>query len=361
MGIPQFSERLTGSRRSVNWACARPCPIDSAALAPAAVECPRGASGAVRGRAAIREPLRIGARGSRLSRAQAESVAAELRAAHSSLAIELVWLTTTGDRDTQTALSAMGAQGVFAKEIEAALLEGRIDVAVHSLKDLPTAATPGLAVVAVPKRADPRDALVTRDGSVLRALPPFARVGTGSTRRAAQLRHLRPDVEVVPIRGNVDTRLGKLEAHGLNAVLLAMAGLERTGLRDGRVSPLEAEWFPHAPGQGALGLQCREDDSVTQSLLEPIDDPVSRRTAEAERAALAYLGGGCQAPFGVCSRCGAGTIDLLGCVTSSEGRLQVRRWAGGHMDDPDGLGRELAEALLAAGAGELLSRERSTG
>jgi hydroxymethylbilane synthase len=304
--------------------------------------------------------VRLGTRGSKLALWQAEWVRAAL-ARHGASA-ELVIIATQGDAEVDRPLHELEGKGFFTTEIDAALVEGRIDAAVHSLKDLPTRLVDGLALAAVPRRADPTEALVTRGSGVssLAGLAAGARIGTSSLRRVAQIRHLRPDLEVVPLRGNVPTRVQKVKdgRDGLAAALLAGAGLERLELADriaARLDPLEV--MP-APGQGALGLEVRADDARTRAALAPLEDAASARAVAAERALLAALGGGCQAP--VAAYCWSGERGvgntLFGRVTALDGSVQLTASAGMDERDPAASGAAVAHLLEAQGASRLLGR-----
>src|SRR5579871_6613504 len=242
-------------------------------------------------------PLRIGTRGSPLALWQANHVADLLRPVAGPRPVELVLIQTEGDRDATTSLAHIGGQGVFTKEIQLALLDGRVDVAVHSLKDLPTFPVQGLALGAVPVRGPTGDVLVSLGGRRFDDLPPGAKVATGSLRRRAQVKHRRPDIELVDIRGNVETRLKKLREFGYDGLILAQAGLERLGL-DVAWELLDPAWMLPAVGQGALGLECRAADTPTLALLAPLNDPATHHAVTAERALLYWLGGGCQVPIG---------------------------------------------------------------
>src|SRR5262245_36844463 len=259
--------------------------------------------------------MKIGTRGSQLARWQAEWLRARL--AERGVTTELVVIKTRGDAEVDRPLHELEGKGFFTKEIEEALLDGRIDVAVHSLKDLPTRLPTGLALAAIPVRHDPREALVS--GASLQALPAGTRIGTSSLRRVSQVRFLRPDLDVVPLRGNVPTRVHKVETHdGLDAALLALAGLERLGLGGKGVIVEPLDVMP-APGQGALGIEVRESDAATRAALQPLHDAPSGTAVTAERALLAALGGGCQAPV-------AAWVDgtrLYGRVTERDGAVQL--------------------------------------
>ncbi len=309
-------------------------------------------------------PLRLGTRGSKLALWQAEWVKAAL-ATHGTAA-ELVIIKTRGDADVDRPLHQLEGKGFFTKEIEEALLDGRIDVAVHSLKDLPTKLPSGLGLGAVPSRADPAEVLVTRAAGVasIAALPADARIGTSSLRRVAQIRHLRPDLEIVPLRGNVPTRVQKVKEgrDGLAAALLAGAGIERLALARqiaARLDPLEV--MP-APGQGALGLEVRADDRRARAALAPLEDAASARHVAAERSLLAALEGGCQAP--VAAYCGSGGQGggagggsrLFGRVTAQDGTVQITASAGIDEGDPAATGAQVADLLRAQGASKLLGR-----
>jgi len=298
--------------------------------------------------------VKIGTRGSQLARWQAEWVRGRL--AERGVKAELVVIKTRGDADVDRPLHEMEGKGFFTKEIEDALLDGRIDVAVHSLKDLPTGLPPGLGLGAIPPRHDPREALV--NGTSLQALPKGTRVGTSSLRRVAQVRFLRPDLEVVPLRGNVPTRVRKVEGHeGLDAALLAIAGLERLGLgaKGALVDPLD---IMPAPGQGALGIEIREDDKATRKALEPLHDAESAAAVIAERALLAALGGGCQAPVAayVGSREPGAGNRLYGRVTAHDGSVQLTASAEVDPKRPEAAGEAVARLLEGAGAASLLAR-----
>jgi hydroxymethylbilane synthase len=292
--------------------------------------------------------MKLGTRGSQLAQWQAEWVRARLAAL--GVKAEIVIIKTRGDAEVDRPLHELEGKGFFTKEIEDALLAGEIDVAVHSLKDLPTELPKGLALAAVPVRHDPRDALV--GGASLRDLPPGARVGTSSLRRVTQVRYLRPDLEVVSLRGNVPTRVHKVEAHdGLDAALLAIAGLERLGLggKGSVVDPLDV--MP-APGQGALGLEIRDDDKTTRKALQGLHDPVSAAAVREERTLLAELGGGCQAPV-------AAWVDgrrLYGRVTDRDGAAQLTASTDLVPKHPGAAGEVVARLLLAEGAFTLLAR-----
>lgn len=300
--------------------------------------------------------LRLGTRRSALATTQSQVVAEALRRT-SGRDVELVEVVTRGDVDGAP-LSVIGGTGVFASALREALLAGEVDLAVHSLKDLPTAPAPGLALAAVPPREDPRDALVTRAGTGLGHLPHGARVGTGSPRRAAQLRAARPDLEVVDVRGNVDTRLRLVADGALDAVVLAVAGLVRLG-RDGEGHEvLEPDVMLPAPGQGALAVECRTDDDATSAACAALDHGPTRAAVTAERALLGALEAGCTAPVGALATTGGdGALSLEAVVTAPDGALALRRTGSTGVQGgagPEALGREVARALLDDGAAAIV-------
>jgi hydroxymethylbilane synthase len=304
-------------------------------------------------------PLRLGTRGSPLARWQADWVAGRLR--EHGVAVEIVQITTQGDVKTGP-LASFGGVGVFTKEIQRALLDERIDLAVHSLKDLPTEPIPGLKVAAVPPREAVGDVLVTRDGVSLDDLPKGAKVGTGSTRRRTQLWYVRPDLVIEDIRGNVETRLAKLDAGEYDAIVLAEAGLSRLGLRDRVQHVLPQKIMLPAIGQGALGLETRSDDSRTIAAVQPLDDLLTHRSVIAERAFLSTLRGGCLAPVAGYAFFEGSNLEralvLEGVILSKDGRECKRGVikAGGEWAVE--MGAELAKVLLADGAQRLIDESR---
>ncbi len=298
--------------------------------------------------------FRIGTRGSPLAMWQAQFVSEELRRAAIDINVELVEIQTTGDQVRDVPLVQLGGEGIFTKAIQQALLDDRVDIAVHSLKDLPTFAVEGLILAAVPARGPMGDALVSREGILFEGLPPEATVATSSLRRRAQLLHRRSDINVVDVRGNVDTRLRKLHEENLDAIILAEAGLKRLGLQEHITEVLDPAWMLPAVGQGALGLECRAGDSATQEVLASIDDPETHAAVLAERALLRNLGGGCQVPIGAHTSFGEGNLVLRGVVLPSDGTKRVADSISGPSDLAEKLGQELAERLLAAGARDLL-------
>jgi hydroxymethylbilane synthase len=302
--------------------------------------------------------LRIGTRGSPLALWQARHVAARLEAAHPGLGVELVQIRTRGDQDRETPLTAIGGQGVFTKEIQRALLAGEVDVAVHSLKDLPTAGVPGLTLGAVPEREDITDALVSPRHGDVGALPPGATVGTGSLRRRAQLLHVRPDLKVVHVRGNVETRLGKATSGELDAVILAAAGLRRLGLDAHIAARLGPPDFLPAPGQGALGIECRLDDAPTRERLSALDDAATHRAVAVERAIMAELEAGCLIPLGCWARAEADGLAVDASVVDPSGRERIAVQRRGSLDGGDSLADAVVRALRALGADRLLAAGR---
>lgn len=301
--------------------------------------------------------FRIGTRASKLARWQSDWVAAQLVA--NGAAVEIVEISTTGDVQQQGPVTTIGAQGVFTKEIQTALLAGDVDVAVHSLKDLPTQEVEGLTLAAVPTRENPADALVATNAASLDELPHAARVGTGSLRRRAQLLALRPDLNVLAIRGNVDTRLRKLDAGEYDAIVLAVAGLTRLGWAERLSELLEPPRMLPAPGQGALGIECRTGDAETLAVLAPLDDAVTRSAVIAERAMLAALHGGCSAPVAAWGRVEGGVLHLDGLVAELDGNVVLRASASAPVEQsPEALGRRVAEDLIRQGAAELVAAAR---
>jgi hydroxymethylbilane synthase len=309
--------------------------------------------------------IRIGTRGSNLARWQANWVAEQLRQFHPKLTVELIEIKTQGDRDQDSSLTTIGGVGVFTKEIQRAVLEKRVDLAVHSLKDLPTqqADTDKLLLAAVPAREDPADALIAPGFKTLETLPPAARVGTSSPRRRAQLMFLRPDLEILPVRGNVETRLKHLLERQLDGVVLACAGLRRLGLQHHVTQRLAPVNFLPAVGQGALGLECRRDDAMVLALVKPLNDDTTYRAVSAERAMLARLQGGCTLPIAAWARdlesakpeMMGMTLAIDAAVFDPNGRKRVVISLQGPPDDPEDLGRRAAQALLEQGAGALLA------
>jgi hydroxymethylbilane synthase len=300
-------------------------------------------------------PLRIGTRGSPLALWQARFVAGQLGRRDSRRSVELVEIETSGDRVRDRALSQIGGDGVFTKEIQRALLEGRVDVAVHSLKDLPTDPVAGLVLAAVPPRGPTGDAFVSLRHRRFDDLPAGSVVGTSSLRRRAQALHRRPDLRLIDLRGNVETRLRKLAEQDQDGIILARAGLERLGLAD-RVTEVLADWMLPAVGQGALGVECRSDDAPTRTLLEPLDDPTTRHEVLAERSLLRTLGGGCLVPVGARAVVEGDRLSLRAAVLSADGTRRVADDMSGPADQAEILGRRLAEQLLARGARDLLGR-----
>jgi hydroxymethylbilane synthase len=294
--------------------------------------------------------IRIGTRGSALALWQAEHVRDRLTALGHDVSLQVI--TTTGDRLLDRRLEAVGGKGAFLKEIEEALQAREVDLAVHSLKDVPTALPEGLALCAMLERADPRDALLSA-GAGLDELPSGATVGTTSLRRQAQLRAVRPDLELADLRGNVDTRIRRLREGRFDAILLAMAGLARLGRADEVTEPLDPRRFVPAPGQGAIALECRAGDTPVREAVAPLDHASTARRVAAERAFLATLGGGCNVPLGAHAfEQGAG-LELIGLVARVDGSEVLRGERRG--DDPQDVGTALAEDLLGRGAGPLLT------
>lgn len=288
--------------------------------------------------------LRLGTRGSKLALTQSELVAALLRERNPELAVELITITTAGDRDQSTALSAGEGAGWFTSAIQQALQAGEIDIAVHSYKDLPTKRPDGLAIAAVPLREDPRDALVSNGRHTLHSLPKGTVVGTSSPRREAQVREVRPDLEVRPIRGNVETRLAKVESGEYGAAVLALAGLKRLGLEDRAHHVFGFEEMLPAPAQGALAIECRADDTSTRGLLASIDDPDLRQIVTAERMFLATIDGGCSFPAAAYAEKFGTTLKLHGLI-AADGQI-IRSKMAGPMETAAGLGRTLANELM---------------
>lgn len=300
--------------------------------------------------------LRLGTRSSALARWQAQWVAGHLAALD--VEVELVPIATRGDTAGRQALADIGSPGVFTKELQRALLSRQIDVAVHSLKDLPTDAVDGLVLAAIPKRESPHDVLVSHRGR-LDELPGGATIGTGSLRRRAQLLHVRPDLKMCDVRGNVDTRLGKLASGQYDALVLAQAGLVRLGLEKNVTQVFEPGVMLPAIGQGALGIEARADDPATCELLERLDDSATHHAVVAERAMLAALEGGCLAPIGAWGRLGDhGKLRLDGVVVSQDGKQRLVATASGDVDHAVDLGNEVATRLLASGADELIRSAR---
>ncbi len=301
-----------------------------------------------------RGSLVVGTRGSALARWQTDYVIAALRRLVPSLQIETRIIKTLGDQDQVRPLGELGGTGVFTKAIEDALLAGEIDLAVHSLKDLPTETATGLTLAAIMERQDPRDVLVSRDGTRLLELPSGAKVGTSSARRTAQIRAIRPDLEIIPLRGNVDTRLRKAKTREYDAIVLAAAGLIRLG-REAEI----AEYLPldrvlPDPGQGALALEVRADDTARQSLVAQLDHAPTRAAVTAERAYLRALGGGCRMPIGAYAENRESELRLYGVVASLDGSKMVRGARTGTPGDAEDVGRQLAARLLAQGADVVL-------
>jgi len=291
-------------------------------------------------------------RPSALARWQTARVIQLLQAEHPGLECNEYVITTTGDRVLDRPLPEIGGKGLFTSELEDALLSGKVDAAVHSLKDLPVEDTPGIVVAAIPEREAAHDVLVSADGWTISNLPEGARVGTCSTRRTAQLLARRPDLTILPLRGNVDSRVRKALTGEYDAIVLAQAGLTRLGLQAhiSEVFPLEV-MLP-APGQGALAVQCREDDAETRERLAAIHDPLTAAAVGAERAFLSNLGGGCSLPVAAFAEKNNGTIILTGAVLSADGKQAIRLSAVDK--EPHALGERLAELVLERGAAELL-------
>ncbi|MBI1886401.1 MAG: hydroxymethylbilane synthase [Chloroflexi bacterium] len=299
--------------------------------------------------------FRIGTRGSRLALRQTDIVLEALRKAHPQGRFEVVAIRTTGDKLGRASLAEIGGRGVFVVELEKALLRNGIDIAVHSLKDLPSRQAEGLAIAAVPPRGEVHDALFARDGRKLADLPEGAVVGTGSPRRAAQVRALRPDITVADIRGNVDTRLAKVERGEYDGTVLAAAGLARLDILEMATEVLSLEAMLPAAGQGALALEARADDAEAVALARSIDDPETHTATDAERAFERRLGGGCQAAIAAYGAVKDGVLRLRGLVAEVEGRRILRDEIEGPVAEAESLGVRLVERVIEMGAAALLA------
>ena len=296
----------------------------------------------------------VGSRGSGLAMRQTEEVLERVRSAHGEdWDFQIITVRTSGDAASEAPLQSLG-RGIFVKEIERGLLEGTLDMAVHSLKDMPTNLPEALIIGAVCTRLDARDVLVNRWGCSLEELPSGARIGTSSPRRAAQLKSLRPDVKVLPIRGNVDTRLRKARGADYDGAVLAAAGLIRMGLDSEVAQYLSPEDFVPAPGQGALAVEVRRDDHWLMELLAAIDDATTKRAVTAERAFLEILGGGCQVPVGAYARSDGDTLELTAFLSSPDGSEVYKTKARGRAGNPHEVALDAYQRLVERGAGSLL-------
>jgi hydroxymethylbilane synthase len=298
--------------------------------------------------------LRIGTRASRLALFQANWVKEKLEQAHSRLRVTLVKIKTTGDKIQDAPLAKIGGKGLFVKEIEEALLAKRIDLAVHSIKDIPTEFPQGLHLSAITKREDPRDAFISGEGIPLKDLLKGAKIGTSSLRRQAQLLHFRGDLQLIPLRGNLDTRLKKLKTLGLDGIVLACAGLKRLGLDEKITEILSTDISLPAIGQGALGIETRVGDEEVEESIGFLNDPDSSIAITAERAFLKRLGGGCQVPIAAFGRIVDSILQIDGLVGTIDGKRLIRHRMEGPIKQAESLGIELAEVLLMRGAKEIL-------
>jgi len=296
--------------------------------------------------------ITLGSRPSKLARWQTEHILDQLKTAWPDLSCRIVTLVTEGDKNLSQALPEIGGKGVFTAELEAALLSGEIDLAVHSLKDLPVEYSSGLSIGAVGLRADARDVLIAKNDQNLASLPIGARVGTSSLRRQAQLKAARPDLTILPLRGNVDTRIRKALEGDYDAIILAAAGVERLDLENYITEYLPLEVMLPAPGQGALAVQCRANDNEVLKLLEAVHDLATYQAVTAERAFLSALGAGCSAPVAAYASIEDRRLEMNGLVASTDGQQVVRVYASG--EDALALGERLAQQALQQGAGELL-------
>jgi hydroxymethylbilane synthase len=301
------------------------------------------------------KPLRIGSRGSLLAQWQANFVRQQLKRVTGAEA-EVILIKTSGDHFQNAAVGQIGVKGVFIKELEDALLDNRIDLAVHSVKDVPTETPRGFTFPAVLRREDVRDCVVSASGAGLSALRPSARIGTSSLRRQSQLRHFRPDLDVRELRGNVDTRMRKAESGEYDAVVLAKAGLDRLGWSHRITEVLSTQVFLPAVGQGALGIEARSGDGELCEMLARLDDAETRWAIIAERALLAELQGGCQVPIGAWGRIERSELVLEACVASVDGTNYIREQASGPVGEADTIGRNVARALVAGGADRVLEQ-----
>jgi len=300
--------------------------------------------------------LKIGTRGSKLALTQSRWVKENIEAKHPDVKVELVRIKTTGDKILDSPLSKVGGKGLFVKEIEEALIEKHVDLAVHSMKDVPAELPDALSLSIFPIREDPRDALISRGDLTLDQLPQGANVGTSSLRRAAQLLHRRRDLNIVSLRGNVDTRLRKLETEGLNAIILATAGLKRLGFENRITQILPSEHVLPAIGQGALGLEVRQDDEQTIGLIDFLNHDSTEVAVRAERAFLKKLEGGCQVPIAGFATLDGDTLHFTGMVAELDGTRLIKDEITGDRNQAEELGITLAGNLLDAGAGEILER-----
>ncbi len=300
--------------------------------------------------------ITIGTRGSPLALWQAHWIKSQLESAHEDLTVDLVKIKTSGDKIQDVPLAKIGGKGLFTKEIEESMLRYETDIAVHSMKDVPVQFPPSLTLSVVTEREDPRDALIARNGFKLDTLPKGARVGTGSFRRTTQLLHYRPDLEVVPMRGNVQTRLDKLESEGLDAIILAAAGLIRLGMADHITEYIEPEIMLPGGGQGAVGIESRKEDIRVMNRIFPLDHEESHMAIEAERSFLTRLEGGCQVPIGVYATIDGGNLSLRGLVGSLDGKQVLKAEQTGSAEDPRAIGFQLAGELLEMGADKILKK-----
>jgi hydroxymethylbilane synthase len=304
--------------------------------------------------------IRIGTRGSKLALWQTDWVQSELLKAHPSLTVQIIVIKTKGDKILDVPLAKVGGKGLFVKEIEDALLEGRIDLAVHSMKDMPSELPEGLTIGAIPKRENPRDVLVSKRGC-LADLPERARIGTSSLRRASQILSARPDVCIHPLRGNLDTRLRKLDAGDMDAIVLAAAGIRRLGLKHRITEYLDSRVMLPAAGQGALCIEARTGDERTGALLEGLDHAETRAAVLGERAFLHRLGGGCQVPIAAYGRIEGGRFELSGLVAEPDGSRVFRSELAGPAVSSETIGTELAEKLMDQGAMTIIEKLQREG
>ncbi|OEF98073.1 hydroxymethylbilane synthase [Vulcanibacillus modesticaldus] len=297
----------------------------------------------------------VGSRKSQLALTQTKSVIDQLKALNLPYEFEIKEIVTKGDKILNVTLSKVGGKGLFVKEIEQALLDGEIDFAVHSMKDMPFEMPEGLTIAAIPKREDPRDCLISRQGFTIDSLPKGARIGTSSLRRAAQILSYRDDLHIKSIRGNIDTRIRKLETEGLDGIILAAAGLKRMGWEDKITECLDVDLSIPAVGQGALGIQARENDHELLELLKKIDDSKTKILVSAERSLLNRLQGGCQVPIGAHAKWEDNNIHLVGMVASLDGKLIIKQEGKASKREAVKLGIQVADKLLAKGAAKILA------